>query len=582
MPLYLPEPRVLALSHMLDSPRARWLVVGSWVVLVGALLPVREVMPPDESRFTQQAQEMKESSDWIVPTIGGLPNADKPPLLFWAIGLVSLPFPRVTEVTARIPSALAALAVLLLTMRLGRRLWGSPAVGAGAALILLTGIEFFQKAQWVSCDMLLTAWTMTAITLWREALFEDRAGAGRIVLGWVAAAAGVLTKGPVGLLWPVLWLVSEAAARGRWRVLARLPRSGGPVVFALLVGGWLAAFGSAAGWPYLREAMITQNLTRYAAAWNSVKPWYFYFSQAPADLLPWSFLMPGIAILVIDRVRTRDGAPEGIAVRAAALFFLLGFLFFSGSSGKRGVYLLPSFPAFALLASGAFLRPRRPGEPGARWRTAALVASALLGAVVGIGVPLVAARGISGLPAEAGGLMGAIEVAAVAAGGLALALGAAVAIRRAARGASQGALAAVTCGLAGLLLVLGVAGGSAWSKYQGGRLYGREVASLVPAGRRIAIEWGKFELILFYSERMGTQFETDEQLRRAIASGLCSHAILKAPRFESLRDEPPLDTMSLLDTTRVGGTTFYLLGPDPKRVGAAGRPTSVPPGVAPY
>ena len=282
---------------MLDSPRARWLVVGAWVVLVAALLPVREVTPPDESRFAQQAQEMKESGNWIVPTIGGITNPDKPPLLLWAIGLVSLPFPRVTEVTARIPSALAALAVLLLTMRLGLRLWGSQAVGAGAALILLTGIEFFQKAQWVSCDMLLTAWTMTAITLWREALFEDRAGAGRIVLGWVAAAGGVLTKGPIGLVWPALWLVSEAAARGRWRVLARLARPGGPAVFALLVGAWLAAFGSAAGWPSLREAVITHNVTRYAAAWNSVKPWYFYFGQAPADLLPWSFLIPGIAAL---------------------------------------------------------------------------------------------------------------------------------------------------------------------------------------------------------------------------------------------------------------------------------------------
>ena len=117
----------------LDSARSRRLLVALWLLLVVCLLPVREVIPPDEPRFAHQAQNMFDLGDWIVPRIGDVPYPDKPPILFWAIDLASLPAGRVTATTARIPSAIGALVVLLLTARLGRRLWGSAAVGAGGA-----------------------------------------------------------------------------------------------------------------------------------------------------------------------------------------------------------------------------------------------------------------------------------------------------------------------------------------------------------------------------------------------------------------------------------------------------------------
>jgi 4-amino-4-deoxy-L-arabinose transferase-like glycosyltransferase len=207
----------------------------------------------------------------------------------------------VSEWSARIPSALAALVVLLLTLRLGSRLFGSAAIGAGGAMILLTGIEFFQKAEWVSCDMLMTAGAFVALTAWREVLFEEASAVG-LVLGWTAVAAAVLSKGPVGLLWPTFWIVSEAAARKRFRPLLRALHPIGIAVFVTLVGGWLFAFGSHAGMSYLEEAVFKQNLTRYVSAWNSVHPWYFYFSQLPFDLLPWSPLLPAAIALAVPRV----------------------------------------------------------------------------------------------------------------------------------------------------------------------------------------------------------------------------------------------------------------------------------------
>jgi 4-amino-4-deoxy-L-arabinose transferase-like glycosyltransferase len=98
-------------------------ILAIWI-LVGVIpLPVREVMPPDESRFTHQAQNMRENGEWIVPKIGDVPNSDKPPVIFWLANLFSLGADRVTATGARVQSALGALLTAFLTLRLGRRLF---------------------------------------------------------------------------------------------------------------------------------------------------------------------------------------------------------------------------------------------------------------------------------------------------------------------------------------------------------------------------------------------------------------------------------------------------------------------------
>jgi hypothetical protein len=83
----------------------------------------------------------------------------------------------------------------------------------------------------------------------------------------------------------------------------------------------------------------------------------------------------------------------------------------------------------------------------------------------------------------------------------------------------------------------------------------------VPPGGRIAVERGKFELILFYSERRGEEVETDEQLVRAIESGGCTHAIVRVSHYEALRDRSPFREMKLLNTGRLVGAALALLGP---------------------
>ena len=520
----------------------------AWALLVVALLPVREVTPPDEPRFAHQAQTMKSSGDWVVPHIGDAKNVDKPPVLFWSVAIASLPFDRVSATTSRVPSALASLIVLLLVARMGRRLWGSDAIAYGGALVTLTGIEFFQKAEWCSCDMTLAAFSWAAITLWSEAAFDDQPRERpwlRIALGWTAVGFGILTKGPVALLWPLFWVVAEAIARRRYRPLLRLLLNPGVFVTVAIVGGWLYALGQRAGWDFVYEATIHQNLDRYQKAWNSVQPWWFFVYQTPADLFWWAGFLPAAIALVIRR--------GSVASRTAGLFALFGICFFSTSSGKRGVYVMEAFPAISLLMTAAVLQEG--------FGTIGFVVMAVIGLLLGIAAPIALASGAFHIPAALATASGVMGLAGLVIVGLALAMGGAYGLTLLRRGRNQPALASALAGTFVALFLAGTVGGTTWSRMQRARPFCASMDAAAPKGERIAVEGTKFEQFMFYTLRSTDDFDTDEQLVKLLADGRCRYAILVRQRYDRMRGADPIGSLAILAEGAISEKDYVLVGP---------------------
>ncbi len=549
-----------------------------WVCLSVVQLPVREVMPPDESRFVHQAQVMRERGEWIVPYIGDVPNADKPPVIFWAANLFSLDRDRVTEGRSRILASLGALAALLLTLRLGRRLWDSAETGLLGAAIAVTTVEFSQKAQWMSCDMPLVGLVFGVLVLWREALFDadtrtpPRRRGPMIAAGWLLAAVGTLTKGPLGLMWPLWWVLAEAAARRRWRAVLALvspPGLAGAAGYAALVFGWLTLFGQRSSAASRHEALVTQTVDRYLHSWNNVQPWYFFGAQTPMDFLPWSVFLPGAALLAWRAWRRPADGTERAAVRASVVFIAIALVFFSISPGKRGVYLLPLFPVLGMLVARLFTGGSG-SRVGAAWRRVPLALLAAAGVVLGVAVPLAVALGRVPRAAALAERVGWSWLPALAVGGLALAAGSVAALRRrdgAGTGgddaaASRGALR-LAGGAAVLLTLLGLFGGAAWSRYQAGEPFGRKVAQVVPAGQRLIVERGKFELVLYYAGRRGTEFRDDAHFLElaGAARGKGEYAVLEEPTYERLKTEPVLRDAPVLLREKVSRSTFVVAGP---------------------
>ncbi len=311
---------------------------------------------PDEPRYVQVAEEMRSmqhgASGLVLLHLNGEAYTQKPPLFFWLATASAAPFERVTELAARLPSALAGVALVAVMLRFGATLLGGPGATLGAAL-LLTTFPFARAARRAQLDVLLALFeTVALVAFWRL----DR-GIGRrrdnLLLFHGALALGLLTKGPVALLVPLLILLSFLLWEGRVRELRRFFPWWSP---ALALGPlllWAGASVALAPSGYF-DVAITENLIgRFFSGTSHARPFYYFVYQYPALMAPWVLFLP-VVVWACARELRENAGPEGRrAIRFLVAWIAASLIFFSLSSGKRGLYLLPTLPAVALLTGHA-------------------------------------------------------------------------------------------------------------------------------------------------------------------------------------------------------------------------------------
>ena len=144
-------------------------IAGTAYFLIPAFF--HDLWTPDEPRYALVAQEMMWSGDYLVPRRNGEVYTEKPPLMFWAMAAVSWPFGNVSEVTARIPSAVSGAFVLVLVFARARRMYGS-SVAWLSVVVAATAFRFWWQAHVGQLDMLLCLWVTLALYSlfrWHEA-----------------------------------------------------------------------------------------------------------------------------------------------------------------------------------------------------------------------------------------------------------------------------------------------------------------------------------------------------------------------------------------------------------------------------
>lgn len=308
-----------------------------------------DLWPPDEPRFAQVAREMLQSGDFLAPRINGLPYTEKPPMLFWLTALCSLPAGDVTEFTARLPLALAGIVTVIMTYLLARDLFG-PRIALWAGLILTTTHRVWWQAHFGQIDMLLTAFT--TLSLWCFWQWHRHRGHLALAGFYLAIAAALLTKGPPGLVFPLLMAVVFYWKRSPdRRALHLLPGLGFAV---LLACAWLIPARMAISVENgvdtgdgIAANLFRQTIGRFFLGISHAQwPW-FYLTHLPADLLPWTLFLPWTLYWVWRRRHESD------EIRLLLAWIVPAFVFFSVCIGKRSVYLLPLYPAFAIIFAGS-------------------------------------------------------------------------------------------------------------------------------------------------------------------------------------------------------------------------------------
>jgi 4-amino-4-deoxy-L-arabinose transferase-like glycosyltransferase len=319
-------------------------------------LPVgrRPLANQDEARFALLAREGVEHGQWLLPRVRGVIYLNKPPLYFWTVGLLALPFGVVNDTTAPLASIPCALLTLLAVVAVGRRQWGVE-IGLAAGLVLATAPYFYFMSHQVLSDMMMTAWLAWALYFLVSARLAP-APRPRLIGFYLCLAGALATKGPAALMGLAAALAVVLVEDG-WRGLRWLRLPMGLGILALSTVPWLL--------PYLLQ---TEGSYVGGVVVGHYGEWYFRekpgsrlaaLGENLGRFLPWTaFLVAGLWWW------WRDRDPRRRPLLVWTVTIAVGV---SLSGEQRARYFLPVLPSLSLLVADLLVRaPREGGRVGRR------------------------------------------------------------------------------------------------------------------------------------------------------------------------------------------------------------------------
>jgi 4-amino-4-deoxy-L-arabinose transferase-like glycosyltransferase len=392
----------------------------------------------DEPRNAGAAREMLQRGDWVVPTFNGQLRAHKPVLLYWCI-MVAYQLLGVHELSARLPSALAAVLTVLCTWRMGRRLFGTTA-GVWAGIILASSLLFVMAGRAATPDSLLILGTTLAMTWYVHGTFRPRfettppdtppewetPGACfpqslfPVVVLYAAMGLAVLAKGPVGYILPMAvlgtfglvlevqrhraacpvheevwwqaawhWLGAACQPKRVLRVFWQMRPVLGLFIVAAVALPWYLAVGFATHGEFLKVFFFEHHLGRATMVMEHHSGSLLFYPVAMlVGFFPWSIFAIPLAIDTALQLTRRDRQHPGYLF--AVCWILVYVVLFSLARTKLPSYVTPCYPALALLAGDYVDRwSRQAAAVAGRWLLAAFGCLALVGAALTVAIPFI-------------------------------------------------------------------------------------------------------------------------------------------------------------------------------------------------
>jgi 4-amino-4-deoxy-L-arabinose transferase-like glycosyltransferase len=310
-----------------------------------ATLGTRPLFNPDEGRYAEVPREMLAGGDWVIPHLDGLIYIEKPPLQYWATA-VSLALFGNNEFAARLYAALCAFGTLALVFLMGTRIWGED-TGWRASAVLCAMLIFLALGQLLTLDMSLTFYMTLSLVGFVLAQGEMESARRWMLLAWMGAALGVLTKGLVAAAIPAAVLVLYSLCCRDFSPWRKLNLKWGPPLFLIVTipWHWLAALRLG---DFLQFFFVHEHLARYLTPIaDRQEPWWFFGWVFLAGTVPWT--LPTLRVL-IGGWRERAASPEKFNPRFFLwLWVIFIVVFFSLSDSKLMPYILPAMPPLALL-----------------------------------------------------------------------------------------------------------------------------------------------------------------------------------------------------------------------------------------
>lgn len=378
---------------MLSTKQEKTLLII--LILVGIFtlffrLGDRSLENQDRILYTEVAREMVQSGDWIVMRRNGETYLHKPPLLIWLIAVPARIYGAVTPFIARLPSAVSALLGMVIIFFLGKQIYRSALAGFLSGLILLSCYSYSWHARAAQTDMLLCLFIVLSLFLFYTSYNAQEKNKRLLyfLLFCASVGLGVMVKGPNGFLFPVFSAAGFLAYKRDLKAYYKLPCLFGIIVFAIVVLPWpimlsikLGGFANA-----LTELQESDIFTRKEAV-------YFYLIEVPKRFFPWSVFLPATFFYLFSRRAAWTNSPIRTSTKSDHFFpliwFVTMFVILSIPTCKNPRYMLPAYPALALMVGGVWdwvLNTKN--HVSEKWLKYTILASLIILSIVQVAAPV--------------------------------------------------------------------------------------------------------------------------------------------------------------------------------------------------
>jgi 4-amino-4-deoxy-L-arabinose transferase-like glycosyltransferase len=367
------------------------ILTALWLAIYVAGMFTPPLLDDVDTIHAEAAREMLLRHDWVTMYTNGLRYLEKAPLMYWGLAASYEVF-GISDWSTRLPLMLGILALVLATYGLGRYALGERA-GFYSGLALVTSIGPYIFTRFLIPDVLVGLWLVLSYCFFLKLLEEEKPS--RLTCwGFASACAlNVLTKGLIGLVFPVATIGLYLFLTGNLRHLARIRVVSSTFVFLILAAPWhiLAAIrnpaqGHARGflWFYFVNEHIMRFLNKRVPPGYDTVPLFLFWALLALWLIPWAVFLPQAVRQVPASWRSWHMLKTR-SERANLLFFLwaLMILLFFSFSTRQEYYTIPALPAIALLAGG-WLARESSSDANESIRSAGRISSLAL-MIVGLG-----------------------------------------------------------------------------------------------------------------------------------------------------------------------------------------------------
>ena len=325
------------------------------VLLYGLLwfgtLNYRHLIPSDEGRYAEMAREMLVTGDWITPRYNGYKYFEKPPLQIWATAAAFQAF-GIGDWQARLWTALTGFLTILCIGFTGARIYNARAGWLGA-LVLASSPMWVIAGHFNSLDMGLSAFLVAALCslLFAQSSENKTLSRNWMWACWACMALATLSKGVIGIAIPAMVFVMYSISAWDWKIWRRLYLISGIALYLAITAPWFALVAKRNP-EFLEFFFIHEHLQRFTQDDHSrTGPIYYFIPLLLIGFLPWIAQIPS-SIAQAWRERRGYFSPSWLLV----CWFLVILGFFSISHSKLPGYIIPIFPALAMLVGNCLDR----------------------------------------------------------------------------------------------------------------------------------------------------------------------------------------------------------------------------------